>query len=87
MYKSMSEIREKNKSIDNYFFSKDTMRFFKSKIETGVLKDKYFITSEINPSDVKKYTIREATEEGEIKTVGDFHSFTSVKQAKQFLPS
>ena len=84
-YKSMAEIRKANKEIGNYFFSPSTMAFFKSKIETDVLYGKFFITSEINPSGQKRYTIREANTEGEINTIGEFHSFRFLHDAEDAL--
>jgi hypothetical protein len=72
-----------------HFFKKDTMRFFKSKVlgEFKRLDDRnaLFITSEVNPSGNKAYTIRHATMSNkyeysdtlmkiDIDTVGEFHS-------------
>jgi hypothetical protein len=63
---------------EGYWFEPASMRFFKTKLpaiayETaaGLL----FITSEVNPSGEKRYSIRRQTVSGDIKTVGPFHFY------------
>ena len=88
MYNSISEIKIKNKEINQRWFSPQTMKFFNSKIETGVLKGKYFITSERREKYFpKKYSIRKAEENGSIDTIGEFQQFSSIEEAKDFLDS
>jgi hypothetical protein len=65
---------------EGYWFEPASMRFFKTKLpaiayETaaGLL----FITSEVNPSGEKRYSIRRQEADGNINTVGEFHSFGS----------
>jgi len=70
-------IKENNRLAGQFFFSKDTMRFFKSKVLPTVYGDKYFITRETGPSGIPAYTVREAIDGGKnIKTVGAFNSMT-----------
>lgn len=71
-----------------HWFSKDTMRFFKTKILEGqqkIIGDSiYFITSEVNPSEVKAFTIRRGYIDGDslsVETVGDFHSIPTRHRA------
>ena len=87
MYNTIAEIKERNFGAGRYFFTKKTMQFFKSKIVTGVLHGRYFITSEVNPSNVKRYTLRKALDSGKIETVGKFHAFSTIEECKEYLNS
>ena len=64
-----------------HFFDKTTMRFFKSKVINEVFpstKEVFFVTSEIDPSGVKAFTVRKLNLESKlIETVGEFHSISS----------
>ena len=85
IWKNITEVKKANKAIGHHWFDFDAMSFFKTKIETPILHNRYFITSEINLSDIKKYSIREVNDNGSIDTLGEFHSFKSVKDAKEYL--
>jgi hypothetical protein len=89
MYKfnSISEIREANKAINNHWFDRKTMSFFNTRIETAVLKGRFFVTSEKTgfASSSRKCTLRMAKEDGSIKTIGEFGQFYDVASAKDFL--
>jgi hypothetical protein len=86
MIRTISELKEKNKAIGNYFFSKNTMKFFNSKIESAILKSKYFITSEDNWDGSKReFTIREFKETGEIINNPFDRRFSNKIAAKEFL--
>jgi hypothetical protein len=82
-----TEVRDfyKRNQPDGHWFDADSMRFFKTKLpevayETtaGIL----FVTSEVNPSGVKAYTVRRQAPDGQIKTVGDFHHFRTAAAAR-----
>jgi hypothetical protein len=70
-YKSMSEIRAANAAAGHYFFSRDTMRAFESKIEGGPYGGRFFVTSEQPPHGPRVFTVREALANGRIRTVGE----------------
>ena len=84
-FRTITEIKAANKSIGHHFFSRGAMRFFNSKIESPVLRGRYFITSEIGPNEVKAYSVHMASDAGEIETIGGFHSFKSTKEAMAFV--
>ena len=63
------DIKEKNKKEGYHFFDKDTMVACKSKIESKVFNNKYFITSEQFGDEPRYYTIREVKENGRIFTI------------------
>ena len=79
-------IKEANKNAGKHFFEKETMRFFSSRILPTVYQGEggmYFVTSEVDPSGKKAYTVREfIPDTKEINTVGEFHRLTR-DQAKQ----
>lgn len=80
---SMSEVI---RAHNGYFFSKDTMRFFNSRLpQSAYEKDglAYFVTSEkFNHETARKYTIRKCDlKTGGINTVGDFQAYNSRAKA------
>jgi hypothetical protein len=65
------------------------MKFFNSKIASDLIDNKYFITSEkfemasfIGP---RLFTLREAKEDGSIKTIGQMQGYITLKSAKEAL--
>lgn len=85
-YVTLEEFKRHNESIGNHWFSEDTMRFFDSRVETWDGNTGLFITSEVNPSGVKAYSIRRADfETGRVSTVGVFHSYKTLKKAQDAL--
>ena len=94
-YFHINQVKRANKELGHHWFSRDTMRFFKSRVGTRVYKGKYFISSEqfecfgssghgyhIEP---RKYTVRIANEDGSIDTVGEFQQFDTYNQAKRYI--
>lgn len=75
-----SEVREfyaRNQPF-GHWFAPEPMRFFQTKLpeiayelHTGGI---YFVTSEVNPAGEKRYTVCRQHHDGDISTVGDFHS-------------
>lgn len=62
------------------------MRFFNTKIESGILQGKYFITSEqYNDDSPRKYTVRAFDDEGSVHTVGEFHAHDTKADALEAL--
>ena len=80
----MADIRRNNKNAGYHFFDKDTMRFFNSRIETGLYKDNTFITSEqFDYNSSRGYTIRRALNDGiKIETIGESGQFETLEDAK-----
>ena len=84
-YNSIKEIKEANKRKGHFFFSQGALDFFRSKIYPIIYQKKYFITSEIDPFEHEAFTIREAKENGEVDTVGEFHSFRDYIDAEKYI--
>ena len=89
---TIDDVKRINKEKDRHFFDRDTMRFFRSRIERDALQfgqlidDKYFVTSEQFDSDSSRlYSVRRFNpKEGSIDTVGDFQEFSTKGQARKF---
>lgn len=82
MFKTIADIKKANAKLGNYWFSPDTMRFFKSKIHNRVFFGKYFITSEqFSDASPRMYTIRKANADGSIDTVGIFQQYKTLSDA------
>lgn len=80
MYRTIQEIKAANKAAEQHFFDEDTMRFFRSRVESGVIGGRYFITSEqfVGSDEIaqpRRYTIRVARENGHVDTVGEFQEY------------
>lgn len=90
-YSTMAEIKAANKEAGFYFFERDTMRFFDSRVESKrPLRGRYFITSEqFHGSDgysaPRAYTVREIDSNGNIDTVGEFQQFATYQDARSFI--
>lgn len=75
-------------SAGNQFFSKETLKFWGSKVLKASISPvpdgAYFITSELDAMDEdRRYTIRRISDEGKIETIGDFRYFASANEAKR----
>ena len=82
-FQTMAQVKAANKAIGNHWFERSTMRFFNSVIESGLLRGRFFITSERRELSLpKRYTVREVLADGEIKTVGQFQGFSDLELAR-----
>ena len=80
---TMADVKRINREKGRYWFSPDTMSFFKSRIESQLFDNKYFITSEKAPHRKRKYSIRKFNKKtGAISTVGEFNQYSSIAEAK-----
>jgi len=88
VYLSVAQIQNHNKDIGHHFFSKDTMKWFSSKVYADLHLGCYFITSEMNKyatNPKREYTIRHANGTGNIDTVGVFGGYASLQSARSAL--
>ena len=80
---SLADVKELNREAGQYFFSRSTMRFFSSCMETGLLKGGYFITSEEPPHGGRKYSARKVDYlNGSIETLSNFCEYRTKEDAK-----
>lgn len=85
MFRTMADVKFKNKASGHHWFSPDTMRFFSSRVETGLLYGRYFVTSERFDDDFPRlYTVREVVgPNADIDTVGEFQAYETKLEAVQ----
>jgi hypothetical protein len=80
MYNTIQEIQRRHAG---YWFDASTMRFFGSKIESGVISGRYFVTSEDNfDRTARFYSVRVADDDGEIGTWGEFQAYATLAEAR-----
>ncbi len=66
------------------FFSPETMRFFQSRVGQSLYGGRIFITSERYDAFVpRRYTIRIATADGRVLTLGTFQQYRTSAQANK----
>lgn len=82
---SIGDVERLNRSAGKHYFDEDTMRFFNSRIETDLIRGRFFITSEKGPDERRRFSIRCAFDSGAIETVGDFQQFASWEAADNAL--
>lgn len=83
-FKTIADIKQANEANGMFFFSKDTMRFFASKVYPTVYGGRFFVTSEKSSFDnlARQYRVREADEGGNIFT--DDRIFATLEAARTY---
>ena len=88
MYTTIDQIKDANTAAGQYFFNADTMRFFRSRVESPVYGGRYFITSEqfvesLGKAHKRTYTVRYAEDDGHITNETEFSSLLSYRDAEK----
>ncbi len=84
-YKNLTEIKAANAAIGNFFFSPDTMRYFRSRAGKTVIQGRFIVTSEqFDAEALRLYTVRECTSNGHIESRSDFQQFDTMAQALNY---
>ena len=81
---TMDDVKRNNREAGQFFFSPDTMKFFRSKIESKLVKGRFFITSEqAGDEHPREFTIRvyDADTHG-ISTMGGFQAYKTMEEAE-----
>lgn len=80
---TLDEFKHLNESKGKFYFSPDTMSFFKSEVEYWT-NSGFFITSEKGPAQTKKmFTIRRANfETGNVENISKFQEYKTFDAAK-----
>jgi len=82
--KTIADIKAVNQAAGQCWFSRESMKFFHSRIETALYRGEYFITSEGSPA--RRYSIRKAVDGGAlIETVGGYGAYNSLEAARTAL--
>lgn len=84
-FTSMNEIEEANRRLGNHWFDEDTLRFFGCRVGRTVYGGRYFVSSEQDSYGAwnyqRRYTVRMATADGHIITVGEFGQYDTRAEA------
>ena len=84
---TIDQIKRANEQAGFFFFSPDTMRFFKSRVSENVYESSdglcaFFVTSERGPNMARRYTVRRfSTITKNITTAMDFQHYPTSRQA------
>lgn len=92
MNKTIADAKKLNKENGNFFFDAGAMRFFNSRIETDIIRGKFFVTSEQfidrEYKAPRKYTVREIDwSSGEVDTATGctFQEFCDLDDARDWI--
>ncbi len=90
-FSSVEDLERTNRGNGGRFFEPSVMQAFSSQIETQILPGNYFVTSERFPrvegaAFPRRYTLRRATNNGAIQTIGGYQAFDSVQDALAAIP-
>ena len=80
---TMKRAMEIYKAAGGHFFDKGAMRFFNSKIETDLMDNRCFVTSERQFTHLpKRYTIRRFSEDyTDVKDICEFQAYERLAEA------
>lgn len=86
-FSTVSAIREANRAAGLHFFDPSSMRFFDSRVLSGVIGGRYFVTSERythsdGTAEPRRYTVRSMDSAGRIDTVGEFQEWSTAAAAR-----
>ncbi len=77
LFKTLADVKAANKASDHHFFDRAAMRAFKSRIESGLVGGRFFITSEDFGSG-RVFSVRRANTGGSVETI-----WTAIKTKKE----
>lgn len=83
---TIRELAALNHENGGHWFDKSSMRFFGTSFESGIIRGKYFVTSEKPPHGPRKYTVRSFDDKGNVHTVGDFCGYGTRAEAMANVP-
>lgn len=80
---TIGELKALARENGNHWFDRETMRSFGTRIESGIIGECYFITSEQHMDGPRKFTVRKFDATGEVDTVGEFCGHDTIHQARE----
>jgi hypothetical protein len=89
-FQNITQIREANDRIGQFWFSQQAMRWFNTRIESAVYVTNdmsYFLTSEHDDHGQawfgeRRYSIRQCDAQGIVDTVGEFGAYFTLDEAR-----
>jgi hypothetical protein len=83
-YRTIEQVKRANERAGQVWFSRETQSLWHCRIAPGVIAGRLFITSEaLALHDTRRYTIRLATDDGHVVTVGEFQEFATLAAARK----
>lgn len=83
-FKTMADVKRANRAAGGHWFSPDTLRFFRGRIESELMAGRYFVSSEqFDDGSPRLFTVREVDADGDISTVGDFQEHKTKSSAER----
>lgn len=80
---SIEEVIAANEALGHCWFAASSMVFFGTLIETGLIRGRYFITSDDDMrGQDRRFTVREAAADGSVSTVGDLRAYETLDAAR-----
>ncbi len=97
-YETLTDVMRANRDSGHYFFTPGAVQFFHSRIESALIRGRYFVTSEQEsdgtgfdvrgnpvPASERRYCVRYAEDDGSITTLSDHMAFGSTAEAMEFI--
>ena len=82
---TIEQIKQANEQAGRYFFERETLRFFKSRVSDRTYPAAdgrtFFVTSERGPLAFRRYTVRVTRDGADIDTVGEFQAYRDARTA------
>jgi hypothetical protein len=86
--RTIAELKALNKANGGCWFDAAEMRFFGTRIESGIIGGRYFITSEQQDDDKpRRFSVRSFDDKGNVDTVGKFHAYDTKEEALAAIPT
>lgn len=83
---SIAQLKALNAQNGGCWFKAAALRFFGTRIESGIIRGKYFVSSEQPPYGPRKYSVRTFDDDGSICTIGEFCAYNSKREAIAAIP-
>jgi len=84
---SIADLKRLNEQNGGCWFDRSNTRFFNTRIESGILRGKYFVSSEqYDDNTPRKFTLRSFDETGSVDTVGEFQAHSTKADAIAAIP-
>jgi len=85
---TIAQLKALNEKNGGCWFGASEMRFFGTRIESGIIRGRFFITSEQRESDTpRKFSVRSFDAQGDVDTVGEFHAYGTKDEAIAAIPT
>jgi hypothetical protein len=85
-FHTIEMMKRANENGGYHFFSRDAMRFFRSRIAPGVVHGRVFITSEqFDYASPRLYTVRAMRDDGSTVELSEFQQFDTLRQARAYV--